>query len=250
MLILGGTGEASALAAALAGDRRFAPTLSYAGRVAAPKAQPVPVRVGGFGGVEGLTRWLRDAGTGAVVDATHPFAATMQANAVAACAAAGAPLLRLERPAWAPGPGDAWTTAPTLAAAAGRLAAMAPTVVFLAVGRLHLPGFAAAAHHRYLLRLVDPPEGPLPLPDARVVVARGPFDAAGDAALMRAHGVRLVVAKNAGGRGAAAKLAAARALGLPVLLVDRPAPAGAASVATVAQVLAWLHDTAATLRGV
>jgi precorrin-6A/cobalt-precorrin-6A reductase len=240
VLILGGTAEASALAATLAGEPRVAALLSYAGRVAQPKAQPVPTRTGGFGGAEGLAGWLRGHGIGAVIDATHPFAARMSANAVAACAATGVPLVALERAPWVAGPGDRWQRVADLAEAAAMLAGWPRRVVFLAVGRLHLAAFAAAAHHRYLLRLVDPPDSPLPLPDCAVVVARGPFDLGGDLALMRAQGVEAVVAKNAGGAAARAKIDAARALGVPVVMVDRPAVPARETRDSVGGVLDWL----------
>jgi precorrin-6A/cobalt-precorrin-6A reductase len=244
LLILGGTTEASRLAAGVAEGGGLDALLSYAGRTAAPKAQPVPHRVGGFGGVEGLAAFLRRERIARVIDATHPFAARMSANAIVACAETATPLLALERPPWTPGPGDDWRDAADLDAAAATLAAAAPTTVFLAVGRLHLDAFAAAPQHRYLLRLVDPPAGPLPLPRTEVVVARGPFRADDDAALLRGKGVGLVVAKNAGGDGAEAKLFAARALGLPVVMVARPPIPPRPAVATVEAALAWLDHGA------
>lgn len=228
--------------------------LSYAGRVAQPRAQPVPTRTGGFGGPEGLAAHLRREGVSHLVDATHPFAAQMSAHAVAAAGATGTPLVALVRPPWRAGPGDDWTAVPDVAAAVAALAGP-PRRVFLALGRLQLAAFAAEPQHHYLLRLVDPPEAALPVPDAAVVVARGPFDEAGDTALLRAHRIGLVVAKNAGGAGAGAKLGAARALGLPVILIDRPAVPPRREVASVAAVLDWLdhgggHQDEAAERGV
>lgn len=195
--------------------------LSYAGRTDSPGQQPVPVRVGGFGGVEGLARYLREEGIARVIDATHPFAEQISRNAIAACAEAGVALIALERPPWQPQPGDRWEMVPDLAAAAGCLNRPAERI-FLAIGRQHLAAFAGQPQHHYLVRLVDPPGGPLPLPDCHVEIARGPFDAAGDRELLRRHGIRRVVAKNAGGTGAEAKLVAARELGLPVIMIDRP----------------------------
>ena len=183
-----------------------------------------------------------------VIDATHPFAAQMSRNAVEACARTATPLIGLERPPWQAGPGDDWRPVADPAAAVAALPE-APARVFLAIGKQGLAAFAARPQHHYLLRLVDPPAEPLPLPQASVVLARGPFDAAADTALLRAHAITHVVAKNAGGTGAAAKLTAARTLGLPVILIDRPVLPPRAVAATVAEVMAWLGH-AGTPRGV
>jgi precorrin-6A/cobalt-precorrin-6A reductase len=241
VLVLGGTTEASRLARALA-ERGADAVFSYAGRTAAPVAQPLPTRIGGFGGIDGLTGYLRTEAIGAVIDATHPFAARMSRNAVAACAAAGVPLAALERPCWQAGTGDRWRHVPDIAAAVAALPE-APARVFLAIGRQNLAAFAARPDHRYLLRLVDPPAAPLPLPHVDLVIDRGPFGVAGDTALLRDHAIGHVVAKNAGGAGAEAKLVAARALGLPVIMIDRPAVPARRLCRSVAEVLAWLgHD--------
>ena len=212
---------------------------SYAGRTEAPMGQPIHMRVGGFGGVEGLQAYLASEGITHVIDATHPFAAQMSANAVAACTATGTPLIALERAPWVQGEGDRWTLVPDIPAAVAALAGP-PQRVFLAIGRQHIDAFAAQPQHQYLLRLVDAPSGPLPFP-AKVVVARGPFDVAGDTALMQTHGTEVVVAKNAGGKGAVAKIAAARALGLPVVMIDRPIIPPRPIVHSVAGVMAWLN---------
>ena len=238
-LILGGTTEANQLAAALS-EAGLPAILSYAGRTERPRPQPVPTRTGGFGGAECLAAFLRKRGIGRVIDATHPFAARISGNAVIACAATGIPLLALERLAWRPRPGDRWITVPDLPAAAALLSGP-PQRVFLAIGRQHLAAFAGQPQHHYLLRLVDPPEGPLPLPDCAVEIARGPFDTAGDRALMQQHGITLIVAKNAGGSGAEAKLSAARDLSLPVILIDRPAIPARPVTASVAEALDWCH---------
>lgn len=248
ILILGGTTEASALALALAerdehGERAV---LSYAGRVAQPRAQPIAVRVGGFGGVAGLVRYLQAMQVTHLVDATHPFAARMSANAVAACAHAGVPLLALTRAPWLPGPTDRWQTVADVPAAAAALGGP-PQRVLLALGRMHLAIFAAQPQHHYVLRLVDQPDELPPLRQHTTIVARGPFDLAGDIALMREHQVDLVVCKNAGGSGAQAKLHAARALGLPVLMVARPPLPARHEVGRVAEVLAWLDQGDSTV---
>lgn len=230
--------EASALAAALAA-RGIPATLSYMGRVERPKPQPVPVRVGGFGGVPGLVDWLRAHRVTHLVDATHPFAARMSANAVAAAAETGVPLVALVRPPWQPGPGDRWQRVPDIAGAVAALDGEGRRVM-LAIGRMHLAEFAAQPQHDYLLRLVDPPVEPPPLPRHTVVIDRGPFSAAADRALMVEHRVDLVVSKNAGGAGAVAKLEAARDLGLPVLMIDRPVVPPRPEVGSVGAVLDWI----------
>ncbi len=238
ILLLGGTTEASRLARALA-DAGMDAVFSYAGRTEAPVAQPLPMRIGGFGGVAGLVDYLTRESISHVVDATHPFAAQMSRNAIGACAATGTPLLTLERPAWRAGPGDDWQSVADIEAAVAALPD-APARVFLAIGKQTLAPFAAKPQHHYLLRLVDPPEAALPLPQASVVIARGPFDVETDQALLRAHAITHIVAKNAGGAGAEAKLIAARALHLPVILIDRPTLPTRKVVATVPEVMAWV----------
>lgn len=220
-------------------ERGINATVSFAGRVARPLRQPLPQRIGGFGGVEGLQAYLRAEGITHVIDATHPFAAQMSHNAVVACAQAGVPLLALTRPAWKPVAGDNWARVPDIAGAVAMLDRPRSRVM-LAIGRQHLAAFAPHPQHAYLLRLVDPPASPLPLPEAEVIVDRGPFDAAADCALMQRHGIRLVVSKNAGGSGAYAKIEAARALGLPVIMIDRPAQPRRDEVSSVAAVFDWL----------
>ena len=247
ILILGGTTEASALAVKLA-DLGETAVLSYAGRVEDPKPQPVETRVGGFGGVAGLTEYIRVNNVTHLVDATHPFAAQISGNAVLAAQGTGTPLIALSRAPWQPVPGDDWRLVPDIPAAVAALNGPARRI-FLALGRMHLAAFAAQPQHHYILRLVDPPVEVPPLPHHTVIVARGPFDLAGDTALLKTHRVELVVAKNAGGKGASAKLAAARALGLPVLMIDRPLLPPRPEVQTVAQVIDWL-DHSGTERGV
>jgi precorrin-6A/cobalt-precorrin-6A reductase len=211
---------------------------SYAGRTNAPMGQPIHMRVGGFGGVEGLRVFLDAEKITHVIDATHPFAAQMSTNAVAACSATGTPLIALERAPWVAAKDDRWTHVPDINAAVAELG-KAPLRVFLAIGRQHLDAFAAQPQHSYLLRLVDAPTSPLPFP-ADVVVARGPFTPEGDAALMRQHRTELIVAKNAGGKGAVAKIAAARMLGLPVVMIDRPMIPSRQVAYSVAAVMSWL----------
>jgi len=238
VLVLGGTMEASALARALA-DAGIPATLSYMGRVERPKQQPIPVRIGGFGGVPGLVSYLRDHRVTHLVDATHPFAAQMSTNAVQAAEETGVPLIALTRPPWEPGPGDRWTRVPDIESAVAALKGP-PQRVMLAIGRMHLAEFVAQPQHHYLLRLVDDPTEPPPLPHHTVIVDRGPFSAQADKALMRNHAIDHVVAKNAGGTGSVSKLVAARTLGLPVLMIDRPQIPPRPIAHEVAAVLDWL----------
>ena len=244
LLILGGTTEATALAAALAGRDDLRPVLSLAGRTARPTLPPIPHRIGGFGGIAGLDAYLAGEGVTAVVDATHPFAARISAHAVAACAARGVPLLAFTRQPWQPGPGDRWTAVEDLDAAARALGER-PRRVLLTVGRLGLSAFRAAPHHHYLVRTIDPPDPADLPPDHRLVLDRGPFHLAAETALMRDGAVDVLVTKNSGGGGAAAKLDAARALGIAVVAVARPAVAGPRREAfAVDEVLAWIDARA------
>lgn len=236
VLLLGGTGEARRLAGALVADGVDVVS-SLAGATADPLLPPGEVRVGGFGGPEGLAAWLRERGMTAVVDATHPFATAITGNAVAAAAAAGVALLRLQRPGWTAGPGDDWRQVGSLAEAAVAVAGFAH--VFLTTGRRGLDAFAGLTGE-VLLRTVDPPEPPLPA-RTTVVLERGPFTVDDELALMREHAVDIVVTKDSGGGMTVAKLTAARQLGLPVVLVRRPpVPDGVPVVATVEQARAWV----------
>ncbi len=237
ILLLGGTSEASLLARLLA-EKGIKATFSYAGRTEAPIAQPLPTRIGGFGGVEGLACYLTSQQISHVIDATHPFAARMSLNAVAACAQTGTPLLALERPAWTAETGDTWTHVAAISDAVDALPD-APARVFLAIGKQHLAPFAAKPQHHYLLRLVDPP-GVLPLPDATAIIAKGPFTVEGDLALLSQNTITHIVAKNSGGMGAWAKLDAARHLGLPVILIDRPALPPRLTASSPEEAVAWV----------
>jgi precorrin-6A/cobalt-precorrin-6A reductase len=236
VLVLGGTGEARRLAAALLAEG-IDVLSSLAGRVAEPVLPEGPVRVGGFGGAAGLADWLAEHRPRAVVDATHPFAAQITASAATAAAAHGTPLLRLQRPGWTPGPGDTWRFVDSLTEAAAAVAGYAG--VFLTTGRQGVAAFADLPG-RVLVRSVDPPDQPLPA-GATLLLDRGPFSVADELALMREHAVDVVVTKDAGGHMTEAKLTAARELGVPVVLVRRPPlPAGVPTVATVEEALAWV----------
>lgn len=243
VLILGGTTEASALARKLAGDARLAPVLSLAGRTTNPRPQPIPTRSGGFGGIEGLIRFLRSEGIEAVVDATHPYADQMSAHAVAACNETGVPLASLVRPEWQRQAGDRWQVVTDTEAAARALGGE-PRRVFLSLGRQDLHVFTAAPQHHYLARLIERPEPAALPPDLRLLQSRGPFDRADEERLLRDERIDVVVSKNAGGAATYAKIEAARTLGLPVVMVARPHKPAGTAVTDVDACVAWLHGLA------
>lgn len=240
VLILGGTTEASALVVALARHRDIVPVLSLAGRTERPILPDIAYRIGGFGGADGLAAYLRNEAIGAVVDATHPFAARMCWNAAEACGRTGIPLLRLGRPAWVAGPRDTWAEVATIEAAVAALGE-APRRVFLTVGRLSLPAFGAAPQHHYLVRSIDAPDDLSMLPNRRLLLARGPFDAGAEEALMRREAVEVVVTKNSGGTATVGKIEAARRLGLPVVMVDRPPRPVLPEATSVEEAVGWLE---------
>ncbi len=215
---------------------------SYGGRTRAPADQPLPTRVGGFGGVSGLADYIRRERITHVIDATHPFAAEMSRHAIEACAQTGTPLIALERAPWTKAPGDIWIEVADVTAAAAALP-KTPAKVFLAIGRQHIAPFAAKPQHAYTLRFVDPPEAPLPFA-ANVIVSRGPFTFDGELAMMRARSIAWIVARNSGGDGARAKIDAARMLGLPVIMIARPKLPERLRVESVAEIMQWLGHRA------
>ena len=219
ILILGGTTEARQLAGKLA--VRASVTLSLAGRTESPVAQGVPVRTGGFGGADGLAAYLRETSTDLLIDATHPYAARISANAAQAAQATGVPIFALRRPGWEPIEGDRWTEIDSVTDAVQALGP-APRRVFLALGRQEVAAFEAAPQHHYLIRSVDPVEPKLAVPGADYLLARGPFREADERALLERHSIDVVVSKNSGGAATYGKIAAARALGIEVIMVRRP----------------------------
>ena len=239
ILILGGTAEASGLARALAGDSRVATITSLAGRTRSPAAVPGEVRVGGFGGPVALVDYLGREGIGLVVDATHPFAARISRNAAQACDAAGLPRLLLVRPPWAAQTGDRWVPAASAEAAAAALPGLGRRA-FLAIGRQELAAFAELTELRFLVRLVEEPDEPPPLAAYRLVLGRGPFAVDQEIELLRKHKIEVVVSKNSGGAGAGAKIAAARQLELPVVMIERPPAPASETAESVEAALAWI----------
>ncbi|MGW7093210.1 cobalt-precorrin-6A reductase [Streptomyces sp. NPDC054874] len=243
VLVLGGTTEARRLAEHLvAHDPGLRVTTSLAGRVSAPRLPPGDVRVGGFGGAEGLAAWVRDHGVDALVDATHPFAATMSRNAAEAAAQAHVPLLALRRPGWVAQDGDRWHTAGSLAEAAELLPALGERV-FLTTGRMGLAAFAGAGLDAlwFLVRSVDAPEPPCPA-RMEVLLDRGPFDLRGERELLRRHRIDVLVTKDSGGNATAPKLTAAREAGVPVVVVRRPpVPEGVPVARTPDEAVRWVR---------
>lgn len=246
VLILGGTAEARALAALLVALPGIEPVSSLAGRVAEPTRPEGDVRIGGFGGAPGLERWLAGQSITAVVDATHPFAATISRSAAAATSALGLPLLVVRRPGWTERDGDDWRRVPSLTAAAQALTELGPSQaerVFLTTGRKELAPFAALARHWFLIRTIDPPDEPLPARH-EVLLARGPFTVDGERALMRRHRIDVLVTKDSGGSLTEAKLTAARELSMPVILVDRPPIPDVLVVETAVAAAEWVVSVA------
>ncbi|MGE5538386.1 MAG: cobalt-precorrin-6A reductase [Gemmatimonas sp.] len=242
--MLGGTSEAAAFAEALGSRGDADVTTSLAGRTRRPRALPGTVRIGGFGGVDGLAAYLRDEHVSALIDATHPFAAEISAHAVVAAERAGIPRLVLSRPEWTLTAGDRWTEVGNLSAAADVLRTeFADCRVFLALGSGGLAPFVDIAE-RCVVRLAEPPAGN-PLPGSVVIVDRGPFREGDDAALLMEHRIGVVVSKNAGGAAAYAKIAAARSLALPVVMVARPPAPPGPTVTSVDDAVRWLDGVLA-----
>ncbi|MGH3519414.1 MAG: cobalt-precorrin-6A reductase [Haloechinothrix sp.] len=240
VLILGGTAEARALAAALA-ERGVPVVSSLAGRVARPRLPVGEVRIGGFGGPGGLAAWLIEHRVRAVVDATHPFAERISASAVRGARSAGVPLLRLQRPGWTPVPGATWHWVDSLDEAAHLLPSLGSRI-FLTSGRQGLAAFANLSGQWFLIRCVDPPDGMLP-PHCEIVLDRGPYTVHGERALMRDHRVEVLVTKDSGGQMTAAKLTAAAELGVPVIVVRRPPRPDAETVSDVDDAVNWVLNT-------
>ncbi len=244
VLILGGTAEAAGLARALAGVAGIATITSLAGRTRSPAAVPGEVRVGGFGGPVALIDYLGRQDIGLVVDATHPFAAQISRHAAQACQAAGLPRLLLARPPWTAQAGDNWIPAADAEAAAAALSGLGPDLgqrVFLAIGRQELAAFAELTELRFLVRLVEEPDEPPPLAAYRLVLGRGPFAVDREIELLRKHSIEVVVSKNSGGAGAGAKIAAARELKLPVVMIERPPAPASETAEDVEAARAWIE---------
>jgi precorrin-6A/cobalt-precorrin-6A reductase len=253
ILVLGGTTEASACARRLASDERFNATLSLAGRTKAPELPSgIAVRVGGFGGAEGLATWLTKSKTDAIVDATHPFAAQISANAHAAATKLGIPLCTVSRPPWQAESDDRWLSVATTDAAVEALGTDRRRV-FLSIGRQGLAAFARAPQHAYMARLIEMPDAGIAIPDLTLVQARGPFALDDEIALLKSERIDVLVSKNAGGRATYPKIEAARRLGIPVVMIERPAKAAGHVARSADEAMHWLerlHAKSRSDRGV
>jgi precorrin-6A/cobalt-precorrin-6A reductase len=239
ILVLGGTGEASALAQVLGRRPDLDTILSFAGRIRIPEGWPVRTRIGGFGGIDGLVAYLRNEAIDAVVDATHPFAAQMSRHAQAACSRVGTPLVTLTRPPWRAEPQDHWMGVADMNAAAVALGAL-PRRVFLTVGRLHVAAFEMAPQHHYLMRSIEIPDPPPSLPHLKFIAGKGPFDVAAELALMQSEAIDILVTKNSGAPATFAKIEAARQLRLPIVMIERPQQSGMDAFYDPAEVIAWI----------
>ena len=243
LLILGGTAEAAALARQAVerfGDR-LAVTSALAGRTERPGPIPGEIRIGGFGGAPGLAQYLRGAEIDLLIDATHPFADQIARNARLAAEVAAVPRLVLERPPWPRHPLDRWAEVADLAGAADAVGKLGRRCL-LTVGSSDIAAFAAVRGVHFVVRLIDPPSAPLPLASSELVLGRGPFALAAERELVRHHRIDVIAAKASGGDATQAKLVAARELGLPVVMVQRPRPEPGERVHTVAAALDWLEQ--------
>jgi precorrin-6A/cobalt-precorrin-6A reductase len=238
LLLLAGTCEARTLAERLTGDAHFDVIASLAGATRDPAPLPVATRIGGFGGNAEQERWLSHNAIEAVIDATHPFAAQISARTQALCAKLGLPYLQLLRPGWSEAPQDRWTWVTDAQAAADALPEGA--TAFLATGRQTLSAFAQRIDCTLYLRQIDPPTQPFPLPRGDYVIATPPFSLKDETNLFKSLGIDVLVVKDAGGR-AGSKLAAARALGLAVIVIARPPQPPGDKATSVDEALAWLE---------
>jgi precorrin-6A/cobalt-precorrin-6A reductase len=244
VLVLAGTGEASALVRQLAVDPGIDVVASLAGHTEPVNDWPCPVRAGGFGGAGGLAAALHAERFDALIDATHPYSPTMPRQAADAATAAGVAHLRLERPAWSPHKGDRWETVADLAAVVDRVQELGAACAFVTVGRLDVAAFRSVTRNRLVVRSITAPD-PAHLPASAVVVtARGPFAVDAEMALMRRYGIDVLVTKNSGGDDA--KLRAARQLGVPTVMVRRPTSDVAVGATTVDEAVAWARSRLAS----
>lgn len=239
VLILGGTSDATELAAQMAQFSAIEVISSLAGRTRAPALPQGQVRVGGFGGVEGLVEYLRTEQIDCLIDATHPFAAQITWHGAAAAQHCQIPFLMLHRPVWQPVSGDRWIEVASHEAAAAILPELAQRI-FLTIGRQELAAFAHLSDLWFLMRMIDPPQPPIP--PGELLLERGPFTLAHEQALLQQYQIEAIVSKNSGGDATYAKIQAAREAGLPVVMVQRPTLPNGDRAATVAEAIDWLRE--------
>lgn len=243
ILILGGTGEGTELASRLASKKDLTYIYSFAGRVTSPRSPEGAVRVGGFGGVEGLIAYLLTENITAVVDATHPFSVTVSRNVEAACARLRLPLIAFTRPAWQQRKDDLWQEVTTFEEAASAVNVRKGRV-FLSIGRQEVGSFSACNDAWFLIRAIEEPTGKLPR-HYQVLLERGPFDLKDELQLLRDYSIDYIVSKNSGGSGTYTKIEAARLLGIPVVMVERPIKHTVSVVETVDEVVSELSELSA-----
>ena len=241
LLILGGTRDAAQLAAQMIALPGVEVITSLAGRIRQLTTASERTRIGGFGGVTGLIDYVQEQHIDLLIDATHPFAAHMSFHAAAAAQACGLPHLMLVRPPWAPVEGDRWMAVESIAAAAAVLPGMAQRV-FLTIGRQELAAFAHLTDLWFLMRMIDPPIPDTPVPPGTLILERGPFALADERVLLRTYAIGAIVSKNSGGKATYAKIIAARELGLPVVMVQRPPMPAGEQVADVEQAYLWVEQ--------
>ncbi len=234
ILLLAGTGDARRIARDLSDLPIIA---SLAGATTAPAEYPCDLRTGGFGGAEAMALWIKANNIAAIIDATHPFAAQISANAVAAANATDTPITRILRPPWEQEPGETWIKVPTVGAAARALPEGARA--FLATGRGSQDAFTARRDIWCALRLIDPPKSIYP-GNGEYIVSRPPFDVASETALFSRLSISHLVVKNAGGAAARTKLTAAAKLNIPIIIVSRPEESNAASEIAQEDLREWL----------
>jgi precorrin-6A/cobalt-precorrin-6A reductase len=239
VLILGGTGDAAQLAAQIAALPGVEVITSLAGRLRQPSTPAGRVRIGGFGGVAGLVDYVRHQHVDLLIDATHPFAHQISGNAATAAQACGLPYLLLVRPQWEAVTGDWWIAVESIAAAVAIVPSIAQRV-FLTIGRQELAAFASLHHLWFLMRMIDPPEPDTPVPPGTLLLERGPFALADERELLKKYDIGVIVSKNSGGAATYAKILAARELGVPVVMIQRPPLPAGEQVAAVGQAVAWV----------
>ncbi len=238
VLILGGTAEAAVLITKIQAISGVEAIASLAGRT--EQRNPVATRIGGFGGANGLVDYLRSQQINFIIDATHPFAAQISFNAAQAADECGINRLMLVRPDWEQQPGDRWISVASHQAAANILSGLADRI-FLSIGRQEISSYAHLKSLWFLMRMISPPAANMPIPAGKIILEQGPFSLAQERSLFQAEQIGAIVSKNSGGDATYAKIIAARELGIPVVMVQRPSRPDGEQVSDVAAVLNWLQ---------